>query len=93
MVSQKKTVIVALVIASMMAIAGVLALIQSTKTIPTSGVIAGVDLGVYLDSACTNPVYSINWTAAAPLNPGGDVTQQVYIENRGTTDMTLSLSC
>ena len=92
MVSQKRTVIAALVIASMMMIAGVLALIQSTKTIPSSGIIAGVNLGVYLNAGCTNPVYSINWTDAAPLNPGGNVTQQVYIENSGTTDMTLGLT-
>jgi hypothetical protein len=92
MVSQKKTIVVVLVIASMMMIAGVLALIQSTKTIHSSGIVAGVNLGVFLDVNCINPVNSINWTDATPLNPGGSVTQQVYVENSGTTDMTLGLS-
>jgi hypothetical protein len=90
----KKNVIVlaALVIAATLMIAGVLALITSFQTIPSHGTIAGVNLGVYLSAPCTDRVYAINWTASNTLNPGSFVTQQVYIVNTGTTDMTLSLS-
>jgi hypothetical protein len=91
--AKKNVIVVAtLVIAAMLMIAVVLAIITSSKTVPSSGTIAGVNLGVYLDSECTDQVYSINWTAVNPLNPGFSVTQQVYIVNKGTTDMTLSLS-
>jgi hypothetical protein len=85
-------VVAALVIAAVLMIVGVFAAITSIRTIPSSGTIAGVNVGVYLDAPCTNQVYSINWTASNALNPGSFVTQQVYIVNKGTTDMTLSLS-
>jgi hypothetical protein len=86
----KKNVIIVsvLAIAAIVAV-GVFASITSTRTIPSNGTIVGVNLGVYLDSACTDQVFAINWTS---VNPGSFVTQQVYVVNKGTTDMTLSLS-
>lgn len=87
----KKNVIryVAVLATVAIAIVGVFAAITSIKTIPSSGTIAGVNLGVFSDSGCTIPVTSINW---GNVTPGGSVTHQVYIENSGTNNMTLSLS-
>jgi hypothetical protein len=86
--AKKSVIIVAVLAIAALVVVGVFA-ITSTRTIPSNGTIVGINLGVYLDSACTNQVFAINWTA---VNPGSDVTQQVYVVNKGTTDMTLSLS-
>jgi hypothetical protein len=87
--AKKNVIVVAALAIAAIVIVGVFAAITSTRTIPSNGTIVGVNLGVYLNALCTDQVYAINWTA---VNPGGSVTQQVYIVNKGTTDMTISLS-
>lgn len=91
--SQKKTVIVALVIASTMMIAGVLALIQSQKTIPSSGTITSINLGVFQEVSCVNPyddAHPISWGSLDP-SVGQHKDVIVYLKNSGTTDMTLKM--
>ena len=59
------------------------------STLNTSGVMADVDLGVYNDSACTQPVTSIDWgTCYAEEN----TTVTLYIKNLGSLDTTLSVT-
>jgi hypothetical protein len=56
---------------------------------PTPTSIAGPDLAVYSDSACTKSMTSFNW---GNISPGATVTDTVYIKNTGGTQVTLSLS-
>lgn len=90
MASQKKIVIVALFIASIMMITGVLALIQSTKTIPSNGTIAGVNVNVYTDASYTT-LFTGNLTWGT-LSNGTTTTHPIYIKNDGKSlSMKLSL--
>ncbi len=61
----------------------------ASKTISSSGVIATANLGVYTDSACTQPLTSIDWGV---VSPGGSVTKTFYVKNVGSTQLTLSMS-
>jgi hypothetical protein len=88
MASQKKTVIVALTIASIMMIASVLALLTQTKTIPSSGTINPFKVGVYYNSGCTDVLNEINWTN---VNPGYNTTEIVYVKNEAA-DVNMNLS-
>ena len=59
------------------------------NTLNTSGVMADVDIGVYSDSACTEPLSSFNWGTCYTEN---NSTVIVYIKNLGTVDTTLSIA-
>lgn len=89
MAIQKKTAIAAFVIASIMMVAGVLALLSSTKTIPTSGTINSFNVGVYQSDLVT-PITSITFSA---IIPGGTTTATIYVKNNAAaTDMMLNMT-
>jgi hypothetical protein len=90
MASQKKTVIAAVFIASILMVAGVLALLTQTKTIPSSGTINPFKVGVYNNAGCTDVLFKINWTN---VNPGGSTYEIVYVRNEATTvNMNLTMT-
>ena len=64
-----------------------LSLVQTSRTIPNSGSLKGIGVGVYWDSACTNRTSSISWGA---LEPGSNKTVTVYVKNEGNSAATLS---
>ncbi len=61
----------------------------STKAIPSTGVVASANLGVYADSACTQPLTSISW---GTVSPGDSITKTLYVKNTGTQPVTLTMS-
>jgi hypothetical protein len=65
----------------------VLSLLQVSRTVPNSGSVKGVGVGVYWDSACTNQTSSINWGI---FEPGSNKTVSIYVKNEGNTVVTLS---
>jgi hypothetical protein len=92
MASQKKAVIAALVIASIMMIASVLALLTSTKTIPSSGTISAFKVGVYSDAECTIPLTAI---AFGSVSPSYNTNQTMFIKNdspSGGKSLSLSMT-
>src|SRR3990170_8992956 len=60
----------------------------STKTITSSGTVVSVNVGIYLDNACQQPVTSLNWGS---ISPRSSATLVVYVKNTGTTLITLSM--
>ena len=62
---------------------------QTTKTVPNTGSIKGVGVGIYWNAACTNQTSSISWGL---LEPGLTKTIRVYTKNVGNTPVTLSKS-
>lgn len=64
-------------------------LVQTNDTIPNSGSIKAMGLGVYLDSGCINKVTSINWGV---LDPGSNINKTVYIRNEGNAVVKLLLA-
>jgi hypothetical protein len=61
----------------------------STQQVPSSGTVSAVNVGVYIDSGCTNNCTSISWGNIAP---GGTATYTVYVRNEGSVPMTLSMT-
>jgi hypothetical protein len=80
----------AIIIAAALTIAGVLAAISTTRTIPSSGTIQGINLYLYWDSGFTNATSSIDWGSS--LTNGTSVNETIYVRNIGTTSMTLSMT-
>ena len=66
--------------------AGVL---SDSQTVPSTGQISGVNVGVYTDPACTVNCTSISWGNVAP---GTTVTRTIYIKNTGNIAVTLSMA-
>jgi hypothetical protein len=90
MALQKKTVIAALVIALIMMVASVVALLTSTKTIPSSGTISAFKVGVYSNAGCTIPLTGITFDT---ISPSYNTNKTVYIKNDGPSGgKSLSLS-
>ena len=64
-------------------------LLISNQTVPITGTITTVNVGVYLDNNCTQNCTSINF---GPLTPGETAEQIVYIKNTGTAPITLTMT-
>jgi hypothetical protein len=65
------------------------AALQGSFTIPTSGSVFAVNVGVFSDSACTVNLTSISWGA---VSPGESVDRTVYVKNTGNAPITLSMA-
>lgn len=59
------------------------------KAIPSSGTVSTINVEVYSDSACSQPLSSLNW---GTISPGATVTKTVYIKNTGNAQITLSMT-
>lgn len=81
--------VIALTIAALALTLTTAALISINQTVPLSGTINAVNLGIYSDSACTIPVTALNVGA---LNPGSSATQTIYIKNTGNVPETLTMT-
>ena len=90
MAMQKMVVGMALAVVVVLMMASALALLTaSNQTLTTSGTIKTVNVGVYLDEACTVPASSISWGTVAP---GSSTVETVYVKNLGSVTMTLNMT-
>ena len=64
-------------------------LLIANQTVPLSGTITTINVGVYLDNDCTQNCTSLN---LGSIYPGDTVNQTVYIKNTGTTSVILSMT-
>ena len=64
-----------------------LSLVQTSRTISNVGLMKGIGVGIYWNSACTNRTSSIDWGL---LDPGSDKIVTVYVRNEGNAVVTLS---
>jgi hypothetical protein len=88
MALNKKLFTAALAIIALMTITVVVALLQTSKTIPSSGTIYAYKVGVYSDPSLTTPLSSITWET---VNPGGSTNQTIYVKNEAE-NLTMTLS-
>ena len=86
---RKTVVVAATVLAVMLMMVSVLALLQSSRTIPSHGTIRGVNVEIFQDSGCTQQLTSVDW---GTLDNGTSSVKTVYVKNEGTVNMVLSLS-
>jgi hypothetical protein len=80
--------IAATVLAATLTMASVLALLQSSRTIPSHGTIRGVNVNVYSDIGCTQVLSSVDW---GTIDNGSSTVKTVYVKNEGTANMNLTL--
>jgi hypothetical protein len=92
---KKNVIVVATLAIAALMIVVVFAAITSIRTIPSTGTIAGVNLGVYsnIDLAPIHILDDTHGFVWPTVNPDGPpVTVTIYIVNTGTTDLTLSMT-
>jgi hypothetical protein len=91
MAMERITVGIVFAVAAVGLVVGVLvsALLVANRTVPNSGSVKAVGVGVYWNSACTNETTSINWGF---LDPNTTRSYTVYIKNNGTIPVTLSVA-
>lgn len=64
------------------------ALINTTRTVPVSGIVATANLVLYEDPARTIECQTINWGTMAPNDTR---THPIYVYNNGTVPLNLSI--
>jgi hypothetical protein len=82
------TIIVAATVATLLVASPYVFGLLTQNTLNTSGVMADVDLGVYSDSECTEPLSSLQWGTCYVEE---STTVTAYIKNLGTIATTLSI--
>ena len=65
------------------------AVLQRSVSFPTSGLIVGVNVGVYADSGCAQNLTSISWGS---VEHGESVGRTIYVKNTGNAAVTLSVA-
>jgi hypothetical protein len=81
-----KTAIILLIITIVLLALTTTAAAQSRSPRKT---IISVNLGIYSDSACTNPQTTLKF---GTINPGSTTTQTIYIKNTGNVAETLTMA-
>jgi FlaG/FlaF family flagellin (archaellin) len=81
--------IIALTITALALTLTTAAVLSNNQTVPLTGTINAVNLGVYTDSACTIPATALT---VGTLNPGASATQTVYVKNTGNVPETLTMT-
>ena len=82
-------VFLAIIVVVMLLSLSTLGLLTISQNISSSGTITTVNVGVFSDSQCTQPLSTINWGS---VSPGSTVSRTVYIKNTGGLPLTLSMS-
>ena len=59
------------------------------RHLPSSGNIAAINVGLYINAACTQKLESIDW---GDIAPGESVNKIIYLKNTGTTEIALSMT-
>jgi hypothetical protein len=65
------------------------AVLQRSYSISSAGLVIGVNVGVFADSACTQNLTAISWGS---VYPGESVSRTVYVKNTGNAPITLSMA-
>jgi hypothetical protein len=67
----------------------VIASMNSTQSFLGSGTVKAINISVFQDAACTQPLTAINY---GTLEPGGSATAIAYLKNSGNSPLALSMS-
>ena len=67
----------------------VIASMNSSQSFLGSGMIKAINISVFKDAACTQPLTAINY---GTLEPGGSATAVAYLKNTGNSPLALSMS-
>jgi hypothetical protein len=81
--------IIAIVMVGLILTVTTTGLLSISQSIQSSGTVTAINLGVYSDSGCTQPLTSIDWGS---ISPGNSITATVYVKNTGNSQITLSMT-
>ncbi len=65
------------------------AFLSQQRSIPSTGLVLAVNLGVYADAGCSVNLTAIDWGS---LYPGDSASRTVYVKNSGNTAIVLAMS-
>ena len=63
--------------------------LTASQSVPSSGTITGINVGVYSDPSCTQNCTTLDWGSLAP---GATATKTIYVKNTGNIPVTLSMT-
>jgi archaellum component FlaG (FlaF/FlaG flagellin family) len=86
-VSRHRSTVVSTVMCLLVCLAAATGNSLQQQSIPTSGIIAGAGVAVYLDAQATQAATSLEWGLIAP---GAQVQKTLYVKNVGTAPMNLN---
>ena len=65
------------------------AFLSSQRSIPSTGLVLAVNLGVFADVGCSVNLTAIDWGS---LYPGDSASRTVYVKNTGSAPIALSMA-
>lgn len=86
---KSQVIVVYTLVASVLLVIAVNALLTTQKTIPGTGSVKGVGLGVYWDLQCTNVTSSLDFGL---LEPEDSKSFPLYLKNEGNSALTLNMT-
>ena len=86
---KNKSSIIATVLLALLSGFTVSGLLNTSKTLTSSGSVKTINVGVYYDDLCTQVMNSVDW---GTLKPGEEVYQTVYIMNPGSSPLNVSMT-
>lgn len=81
--------IVAIAVTGVLLTLATAGLVSTTNTLPSSGTVTSVGVGVYSDSGLTQNCTLINWGS---VSPGNNINRVIYLKNTGTVPVALSVA-
>jgi hypothetical protein len=64
-------------------------LLNITQTVPTSGHVTAINLGVYADGSCSEKLTSMDWGS---LSPGDIIYKAIYVKNMGNSPVNIHMT-
>jgi hypothetical protein len=64
-------------------------LLNITQTVPTSGHVTAINLGVYADGSCSEKLTSMDWGS---LSPGDIIYKAIYVKNTGNSPVNIHMT-
>ncbi len=76
-------------VAAILMIVTALAINQASTTVNHTGTIQTVNVAVFQDSACNQPLSTLDW---GPREPGTSASKTIYVKNTGNVALTLNMT-
>jgi hypothetical protein len=86
---QKAVAGTGIAVAVIVMMTGALALLQPNTSVTHTATIETLNLSVYQDSACTQPLSGVNW---GTLKPGTAANRTIYVKNTGNAAVSLNMT-
>jgi hypothetical protein len=76
-------------VVAMILMTSALAVLQSSTSLTHNGTIQSLNVGLFQDSACTQPLSALSW---GTLKPATSANKTIYVKNTGNAAVTLNMT-